>query len=137
MVLKYRNKKTVFDGITFDSKAEADYYHTLKIFKMAGEIEEIAIHPKFVLQPAYRKCCGHVWLDKPPGYIKGATICGNCRKKMPKTSAITYSADFKVTWKGGKVEVIDVKGMETKAFKDKRKMFEFQYPHLTLNVVRK
>lgn len=35
---KYNAQKTVVDGITFDSKAEATYYYTLKLKKLAGEI---------------------------------------------------------------------------------------------------
>lgn len=132
MVSKYRNKKTVLDGITFDSKAEADYYHTLKIFKMAGEVKEIELQPKFILQPGFWKCCGAVHMVKT---VKER--CPSCGLKMRKIQPLTYSADFKVTWKDGRIEVVDVKGMETKAFKDKRKMFEFNYPALTLNVVRK
>lgn len=35
---KYRNVKTVVDGITFDSKAEARYYGELKLLQAAGEV---------------------------------------------------------------------------------------------------
>jgi hypothetical protein len=134
---KYGNLKQVVDGITFDSKREVDYYLNLKLLKKAGEVTDIEFHPKYVLQPGYRKCCGHIWLDKPDYGMKGATVCGNCKKKMPKTSAITYSADFGVTYKDGHTEIIDVKGMETEAFKIKRKMFEFKYPELALKTIKK
>lgn len=36
--MKYRNVKTVIDGITFDSKKEANYYGKLKILQKAGEV---------------------------------------------------------------------------------------------------
>jgi len=42
---KYKAKKTKIDGITFDSKMEANYYGTLKMRKMAGEIVHFDIHP--------------------------------------------------------------------------------------------
>lgn len=121
----------------FDSKREAKYYQDLLILKRIGEVKEIECHPTFELQPAYRKCCGHIWLDKPAWDIKGATVCGNCGKKMKKIQAITYSADFRVTYVNGHEEIVDVKGMETKFFKNKRKMFEFHYPKLTLKVIKK
>lgn len=134
---KYRNVKQTIDGVTFDSKRESDYYLQLKLLQKTGEVTDIGFHPKYILQPGYRKCCGNVWVDKPGNGIKGATVCGNCKKKMPKTSAITYSADFSVTYKDGHTEIIDVKGMETESFKIKRKLFEFKYPHLTLKMIKK
>ena len=36
---KYNAKKTVVDGITFDSQKEARYYSQLKLRQQAGEIE--------------------------------------------------------------------------------------------------
>ena len=57
-------------------------------------------------------------------------------KKNGRTfRAITYTADFKVTYADGHVEIIDVKGIKTEVFKLKRKIFEFQYPDLTLKIV--
>lgn len=35
---KYGAKKTVVDGVTFDSKAEARRYQQLKLMQQAGEI---------------------------------------------------------------------------------------------------
>lgn len=35
---KYRAKKTIIDGIKFDSQAEATYYGTLKLRKLSGDI---------------------------------------------------------------------------------------------------
>jgi hypothetical protein len=132
---KYHNVKQKTDGITFDSKREADYYHTLKIFKMAGEIIEIELQPKFILQPGFWKCkkCNIIWGEDE---LKRGT-CTFCKTKMPKTSAITYSADFCVTYKDGHIEIIDVKGIETEAFKIKRKLFEFKHPHLSLKTIKK
>jgi len=36
--MKYRNVKTVIDGITFDSKKEANYYGKLKLLLKSGEV---------------------------------------------------------------------------------------------------
>ena len=41
MVSKYRSKKVVIDGLTFDSKLEGGYYNYLKLLKRSGVIDEI------------------------------------------------------------------------------------------------
>lgn len=46
---KYRNKKTIVGGITFDSKKEARRYDELRLLEKVGEIKEIETHPKFDL----------------------------------------------------------------------------------------
>ena len=108
---KYSNKKTVVDGITFDSKKEGEYYCNLKLLKRAGIVKKIELQPKFILQEKF--------------------------KKNGKTHrAITYIADFKVTYADGKVEIVDVKGVETQVFKIKRKMFEYKYPDKNLKVIK-
>lgn len=38
---KYGSKRTLFDGILFDSKAEAQYYANLKLRERAGEVTDI------------------------------------------------------------------------------------------------
>ena len=108
---KYKNKKTKIDGITFDSKREAEYYSELKILKRAGEIKDFELQPKFELQPTFRK--------------NGATH-----------RSITYTADFKIIENNGDIRIIDVKGMETQSFKIKRKLFEYKYKDLTLEIVK-
>lgn len=129
--LKYKNVKQVVDGKTFDSKREAKYYQDLVFLKRAGDVVDIDCHPKFVLQPAYWKCC------KVVRTVPLSSKCPICGKKMKKTQAITYAADFRVTYADGRVEIVDVKGMETAAFKDKRKIWEYQNPELELKVIRR
>lgn len=46
---KYRNRKTVVDGITFDSKREAAYYSELKLREKAGEVYEVELQRPFAL----------------------------------------------------------------------------------------
>ncbi|WP_050613314.1 DUF1064 domain-containing protein [Bacillus testis] len=99
---KYHNKKTVIDGITFDSKAEALYYEQLKQLKENKQIKDFELQPRFLLQEAFKK--------------NGKTF----RK-------IEYIADFKVTNLDDSVEIIDIKGVETEAFKLKKKLFERKY----------
>lgn len=108
---KHNNKKTVIDGITFDSKKEAEYYCKLKILKKAGEIKEFGIQPKYELQPTFRK--------------NGKTH-----------RSITYIADFIITNNDGTTDIVDVKGFETDVFKIKQKLFEYKYPELSLKVIK-
>lgn len=108
---KYKNEKTIVDGIQFDSIKEAEYYCKLKILKKAGEIKDFGLQPRFELQPAFEK---------------------NGVKYQP----ITYVADFVIVNNDGTTDVVDVKGYETQVFKIKRKLFEYKYPDLNLKVVK-
>ena len=51
---KYRNTKTVLDGITFDSKREAARYQELKALAARGVIEDFRHQAPFVLAPGVR-----------------------------------------------------------------------------------
>jgi hypothetical protein len=90
---KYGNKKVVVDGIRFDSKREAAYYGELKMREKAGEVSAVELQKPFPL-------LGH----------QGELMT-------------TYKADF-VFWDNQeeRYRVIDVKGVETKEFRLKRKM---------------
>lgn len=46
---KYGNVKTVVDGYTFDSKAEADRYSELKQLMLGGLVANLELQPKFDL----------------------------------------------------------------------------------------
>jgi len=48
---KYGAKKTSVDGITFDSKKEAEYYCDLKLQTKIGEIDGFCMQPVFILAP--------------------------------------------------------------------------------------
>lgn len=48
---KYRNKKTVRDGFTFDSKAEAIRYLELILRQRTGEISGLSLQHEFELIP--------------------------------------------------------------------------------------
>jgi len=54
---KYRNIKTVVDGITFDSKLEAARYNELWLMERAGEIRDLVVHPKYDIVIAGVKVC--------------------------------------------------------------------------------
>lgn len=104
MTAKYHNKRTTIDGITFDSKAEANYFLQLKWLQDNKQILFFRLQPSYLLQESFDK------------YGK-------------KFRRIDYKADFEVHHLDGSIEVIDVKGVETEAFKIKRKLFEYKYPH--------
>lgn len=107
---KYHAKKTVIDGITFDSRKEANYYCELKMLRMAGEVTEIELQVPFELQPKY-------------------TYGGKAVR------AIKYIADFRVTYKDGHVEVVDVKGVRTEAYKLKKRLLLYQNPGIIFREV--
>lgn len=100
---KYNAKKTVVDGIQFDSKDESEFYLHLKELKKQGKVKDFELQPQFELQPKFTNVLGE-----------------NIR-------AITYKADFLVYYPDQTTEVIDVKGFETDVFKLKKKMFEYKY----------
>jgi hypothetical protein len=108
---KYRNRKTVIDGILFDSQREASRYCELKILLRLGEITDLELQPEFLLQERFRKN-------------------GKCHR------AIKYRADFRyklaVT---GETVIEDSKGTRTDVFNLKQKMFEERYPKLSLRMV--
>lgn len=51
---KYGAIKTTVDGITFDSKKEADYYCELKLRLQGGDIKGFCMQPSFVLAPGLK-----------------------------------------------------------------------------------
>lgn len=46
---KYRNTKVVLDGVTFDSKAEASRFASLKLRERIGEITDLELQVRFPL----------------------------------------------------------------------------------------
>jgi hypothetical protein len=109
---KFRNQKTTIGSITFDSKLEEQRYIQLK---NNPAVKDIQVHPVFEVFPATKK------------KIDG---------KIVTFQKISYIADFMVFYHDGRITVEDVKGVETEAFRLKRKLFEAAYPDLTLRIVR-
>ena len=108
---KYNNKKTIVDGIKFDSEMESHYYIYLKQLKEIGEVVDFILQPTYLLQEGFN--------------LNGKRI-----------RAITYKADFKVIYKDGHEEVIDVKGKLTEEFKIKRKMLLYRYRDINFKCVQ-
>ena len=98
---KYHSKKVAIDGHVFDSKKEADRYCELRLLERAGEISNLRLQPRYLLQPAF-------------------TCDGNAYRK------IEYVADFEYV-ENGRTVVEDVKGMRTEVYKIKKKLFLMQY----------
>ena len=57
---KYRNIKTVIDGITFDSKKEAARYADLKLMETAHHIFHLQTQPRFPLLVNGKKVADYV-----------------------------------------------------------------------------
>ena len=108
---KYKNKKTMVDGIKFDSEMESHYYIYLKQLKEIGEGVDFVLQPTYLLQEGFD--------------LNGKRI-----------RPITYKADFKVIYKDGHEEVIDVKGKLTEEFKIKRKMLLYRYRDINFKCVQ-
>ena len=57
---KYGNKKTVVDGIKFDSKWESQRYLYLKSLEKAGRIINLKLQPRFDLVVNGEKICAYI-----------------------------------------------------------------------------
>ena len=117
------HKKTVIDGITFDSQTEAEYYEYLKNQKENKLIKNFTMQDTFILQDKFLIVDGQKIDTTNKDFNK-------IQKKNPgcTTAAIKYIADFTVYYNDGTVRVIDVKGQKTVDFKIKEKMFNYLYP---------
>ena len=100
---KYHAKKTVVDGITFDSRKEADRYIVLKGMEEDGAIGDLRRQVRYGLIPAFDVDGKHY---RP----------------------VFYVADFVyVDKETGKTVVEDVKGMKTDVYRLKSKLFARRY----------
>lgn len=98
---KYHARKTVVDGITFDSRKEADRYLILKGMEEDGSIEGLRLQVRYELIPAFDVDGKHY---RP----------------------VYYVADF-VYREDGREVVEDVKGVRTDVYKLKSKLFARRY----------
>lgn len=99
---KYRNKKTQYNCITFDSKLECERYKTLKALEEVGAISDLRRQVKFELVP---QC-------KVDGKVK-------YRAKY-------YIADF-VYIQNGEQIVEDAKGYRTDIYRLKAHLMLYRY----------
>ena len=108
---KYKNRKTVYRGVKFDSEKEAQRYAELLALENAGIIQGLRTQVAFELIPAQKLPTP---VRMPKGYLK---------RTERKTE---YKADF-VYVKDGKTVVEDTKGYETEVWKIKRKLMLEKY----------
>jgi hypothetical protein len=59
-VRKYRNKVVTVDGITFDSKVEANKWFELKLLERAGEISDLRRQVTFPIVVNGQKICKYI-----------------------------------------------------------------------------
>lgn len=109
---KYGNKKVTIDGMTFDSKKEAQHYLNLKLLEKGGVIENLQTQVKYVLIPAQYEGTGEY-------YTKGKHKGEEKKRLVEKECA--YYADF-VYEQDGETIVEDTKGMRTDKYIIKRKL---------------
>lgn len=109
---KYNARKTIVDGITFDSQAEARRYGELKLMQGAGLISGLQCHPKFEILPAFT--------------YKGKRV-----------RAVSYNADLQYI-ENKRIVVEDVKGgkaTQTAVFRLKWKLAKHWYPYIDWRIV--
>lgn len=99
---KYGAKKTVVDGIKFDSQKEARYYQQLKIRQRAGEVV---------------------------GFLRQVPIHLPCREG---DTPVIMRIDFQEFHADGTVHFVDVKGQATQSWENKRKIAHAVYPWLEI-----
>lgn len=95
---KYRNTKVTRNGITYDSRKEADRHTVLRLLERAGRISDLKRQVKYELLPVQRDSSGKL-LER----------------------AVSYVADF-TYYENGKLIVEDVKGFKTPEYKLKKKL---------------
>ena len=100
---KYNNSKVTYQGLTFDSKKEFEYYLILKDKEKRGLVFNIKRQVPLEIQPAF--------VDKTG----------------VKHRAIIYKADFVYTDRlTGTERYIDVKGFKTEVYKLKKKLLAYK-----------
>lgn len=96
---KYHARKTVVDGIEFDSAKEAKRFTKLRAMEEDGEIQGLRLQVPFELLPSF-ECDG------------------------VKYRGMKYVADF-VYYRDGKQIVEDCKGVKTPEYKMKKKLMAY------------
>lgn len=102
---KYNSRKTIVNGIPFDSQKEAARYRALMILVEAEQIKDLKLQPEFTIQEAFKTPQGEA------------------------VRAIRYRADFSYlrrvkegVYTRWERVVEDVKGYRTKDYEIKRKL---------------
>ncbi len=133
-----KHKKTTVNGIEFHSQTEAEYY---KHLRSRDDVKHIVLQPEYELLGAFKALCANCGgsgkeLSKKTG---NSIQCKKCSGEgSKKRRAMMYTADFEVTYKDGKKEVIDVKGKVglDKQFPLRKKIWEWKHGQELVVVVK-
>ena len=110
---KYNARKTVVNGITFDSKLEAERYEQLLLLERAGEISDLILQPEFQILRG--------WIHPGTG---------------EKIKSRFYVGDFQyLEFKTNKIVVEDTKGVKTPLFDMKWSLVKSQYPEIEFRLL--
>ncbi len=114
---KYKNKKTIVEGISFDSKREATYYLQYKVLEKFGKIKDLVLQERFPLV-----------IDGKPVLIRS--------ERYPNGRTASYRADFSFyDVEQRKKRILDCKGVDTDLSRLKRALVECIYS-VTVEIVR-
>lgn len=103
---KYGNSPTMVDGISFDSKKEAERFGVLKMLERVGEIRSLEVHPRFPLV-IHGIDCGVYEADF--GYVTRDGVPVIEDVKSPATRKLpTYRLKRKMTWALYSIEIREV-----------------------------
>lgn len=112
---KYHAKKTVVNGIMFDSRLEADRYQQLLLLEKAGEITGLMLQVEFQILKG--------WTNPETG---------------ERIKSRHYVADFVYhDRQTGRFVIEDTKGMETADFRLKWDYMKSEYPEYEFRKVRR
>jgi hypothetical protein len=111
---KYQAKKVTLNGITFDSKKEANRYRELVLLERAGQIQNLRTQVKFELIPSQRKN-GKV-VERACHYVADFVYEVPWHKQYENKEGHVVFAD------GFETVVEDTKGFKTKDYIIKRKL---------------
>ncbi len=114
---KYKAKKTVVNGIEFDSRKEAQRYSELQLLARAGKIANLEMQKRFELIPAQYEQFERY--GKNGNRLQDGTRCVE--------RAVYYVADFVYTDEDGRQIVEDTKGVRTKDYVIKRKLMLYAH----------
>lgn len=127
---KYKAKKTIVDGIEFDSQKEAARWRELVLLERAGQIQNLRRQVKYVLIPAMY---APDIVGVRGGRKRGKVIEYECSYyadfvyEVPVSTSYENSDGHVVFADGFETIVEDTKGVKTKDYIIKRKLMLYRH----------